>query len=216
MQYIVIPPSREEFEARMKKLFSRSWVKKIMRGWDLCGEIHDQERPRTDGSHYKDHPRACAWILIEAGVRDPRMILEALLHDTGEVKEGTPLTWQDVERIFKDTLLGQYHKAITKPLGQSPMKYTLQVFSGGVKLVIIKFGDRLHNVRTLEACDIHKQDRILADTLMFYNPDNEYYQNLLKNASAEDTRILRALWQAILEAIDELLDRRNKTKKPKR
>lgn len=213
MQRIVIPPSREEFEARVRTFCTKAWVKKIMRAWDICGEIHDQGEPREDGSFYRDHPRASAWILVDVGVRDPRMILEELIHDTGEEKEGKPLTWQEVARIFKDSLLGQYHKAITKLDGQSPRKYTLQVFSGGIKVVIIKFGDRLHNVRTLAACKRKKQDRIIADTLMYYNPDSEEYQNLLKGASEEDRRTIRLLWQLILEAIDELLEDRQASRR---
>lgn len=204
MLYITTPPTREEFEAEIKTFLTRAWQKKVMRAWDICGEVH--QKKREDQSSYCDHPRSAAWILIkEIGIRDPRLIILELLHDTGEEKDGIPFTFEDVEREYRDPFLTMGHKAITKLPGQPPIEYTAQVFAGGIKVVIVKFGDRLHNVRTLGVCKPAKQDRIIFDTWMYYFPYTEEYKHLLEGASKKDIQTLDTLWELINKAIDELL-----------
>lgn len=207
MQRITKPPTREEFEARVKTFCTKVWLKKVMRAWDKCGEVHIKKR--EDKSAYRDHPRAATWILIEEiGIRDPRLIILELLHDTGEEKEGIPFVYQDVEEEYKDFFLTCGHKAITKLPGQLPQDYTRQVFVGGIKVVIVKFGDRLHNVRTLSACKPAKQDRIIFDTWMYYFPYTDEYKHFLKGASKKDIKTLDLLWELINTAIEELLAKR--------
>lgn len=206
MQRIIHPPKREVFEARVRQLCTRAWTRKVMRAWDICGEVH--VKPRTDGSLYYNHPRAAAWILIQiAHVHDPRRIIQALLHDTGEEKVN-PFTSDDVEREFNDAVITSEHRAITKLPNQHPREYSAQVFSGGIKLVIVKFCDRLHNHWTLEACDFEKQNRIIADTWMYYYPYNGEYKEFLKGASKKDRQTIDFLWELINEAIEELLAKR--------
>lgn len=175
-----------------------------MRAWDICGEIHGDIR--ADGSTYCDHPRAAAWILIkEIGIRDPRLLILELLHDTGEVKKGRPFTCEDVAAEFKDDFLTMGHKAITKLPDQHPRDYTAQVFAGGVKVAIVKFADRLHNHRTLSACDREKQDRIITDTWMYYYPYSGYYKAFLQGTSRRERKSIDSLWELIQAAITELL-----------
>ena len=178
-----------------------------MNAWDVCEEVHIQKR--QDGSHYCDHPRAAAWILIEEiGVRDPWIIMLELLHDTGEEKEGVPLTYENIEKRFGVPKLADGHKAITKLEGQEPSEYTQQVFAGGIKVIIAKFGDRLHNVRTLEACSREKQDRIILDTWMYYYPYSATYKKFLQLASQRERAIVDHLWELIADGIEELQARR--------
>lgn len=209
MPRIVLPPTREEFKRRVRTFCSKAWVGRLMNAWDVCEEVHIQKR--QDGSRYCDHPRAAAWILIqEIGVLDPWIIILELLHDTGEEKEGVPLTYEDVEQRFGVSRLADGHRAITKLEGQEPSEYTRQVFAGGIKVIIAKFGDRLHNMRTLGACPLDKQDRIIVDTWMYYYPYNMEYTRFLHSASKREREIIDLLWELIIEAIDELLAARKR------
>lgn len=202
MQRIVLPPSREEFEARVKSFCTKTWLKRVMFAWEKCEEVHSYAR--DDGSRYYYHPQASAWILIEIGIRDPRLIILALLHDTGEEKKD-PFTYEDVARVYNDKFLTHGHKAITKLPGQEPADYTRQVFAGGVKVVIVKFADRLHNLRTLSACRPEKQDRIILDTWIYYYPHSGDYTEFLKSASRKEREIVDLLWSLITDELSILM-----------
>lgn len=203
MQRITSPPSREEFEARMAELFYPEAVAEIMRGWDWCGYYHNGQF-REDKSPYEDHPRAAAWILVEElGVRDPETITLTLIHDICEVKHRRKPTHREVCKAFGYRVAYKL-AALTKTPGQDVAEYSRQVFAGGTKAVIAKFGDRLHNLRTLGACDPKKQKRILLDTWIYYYPDSGSYKLLFHNVSPKDRGIIDALWNHMTEAGSEL------------
>jgi GTP pyrophosphokinase len=203
MQRIVIPPTREEFEAKVRTFCTKTWFKRVMFAWEKCEEIHAYAR--EDGSRYYHHPWASAWILIiEVGIRDPRLIILELLHDTGEEKKD-PFTYEDVERVYRDEFLTLGHKAITKLPGQPPAEYTRQVFAGGVKVVIVKFADRLHNLRTLRACDPDKQKRVMIDTWIYYYPHSGDYVKFLESASKKEKETIDLLWSLIVDELNILM-----------
>jgi len=114
---------------------------------------------RDDGTRYFDHPKSAAWIYIdELGGRDPRAIIDLLLHDLAEdtyLLSSYRLAINFGEDIALDI------RALTKlPKGkETTTQYLGRVVDRGAWAIIGKLCDRLHNLRTLGAA---KKDKIAA------------------------------------------------------
>lgn len=204
MQRIVFPPTREEFEKYIRtSRFYPEAIELSLKAWDWAGKWH-KGIMRTDGSEYPDHPRTAAWSLLkEFGVTDPETIILALLHDVGEVKHRRPPTHKALCRAFNYRIAYKV-EALAKRPGQDVAGFSQQFFNGGTKVVIAKFADQLHNLRTLAVCEPEKQKRKVIEIMMFYNPDVGNYQKFFDTASPKDVRIVKRIWTEMLIAIEEL------------
>lgn len=200
MHGIIQPPTREEFlECILTKGFYPEAIKLTMRAWDWCGKYHAGQ-PREDKSDYPDHPRSAAWILLqEIGEKNPETIILALLHDVCEIHHRRPPSHRKICKIFGYPIAYKL-KALTKTPGQPVQEYSRQVFFGGGKVVIAKFADRLHNLRTLGVCDADKQKRIINDTRIYYYPFTGSYKEFFHEVSIRDVEKIQRLW-AMMEVV---------------
>lgn len=139
------------------------------------GKKAHQGQLRKSGEPYFTHCIEVATILAEMKL-DPVTISAALLHD---VVEDTGYTFKDVESEFS-TELAQLVDGVTK---LSDMKFRseedkqainfrkmLLSVADDIRVIIIKFADRLHNMRTLEHLPAVKQRRIARETRDIYAP----------------------------------------------
>ncbi len=129
---------------------------------------------RKSGEPYIIHPLCTAITLAEMNM-DPTIIIAGLLHD---VPEDTAVTIEDVEKNFGSEV-AHLVAGVTK-LGK--IKYRgieryienlLKMFvamAEDIRVVIIKFADRLHNLHTLENLAPKKQYRVALETLEIYAP----------------------------------------------
>lgn len=121
----------------------------VLRAASFAATWHRDDR-RKDASRtpYINHPLEVARVLAEhAGVRDPAILISALLHDT---LEDTPCTLADIETAFGSVVAG-YVAEVTddKTLSQENRKRrqieTGPMKSDGAKL--IKLADKICNCR---------------------------------------------------------------------
>ncbi|MCF7822539.1 MAG: bifunctional (p)ppGpp synthetase/guanosine-3',5'-bis(diphosphate) 3'-pyrophosphohydrolase [Candidatus Marinimicrobia bacterium] len=130
---------------------------------------------RKSGEPYFSHCVGVATILAEMNL-DPVTISAALLHD---VIEDTGYTVEDVAKEFSDEV-AQLVDGVTK---LSDIKFRsekdkqavnfrkmLLSVADDIRVIIIKFADRLHNMRTLEYLPAVKQRRIARETRDVYAP----------------------------------------------
>lgn len=125
---------------------------------------------REDGSRYFDHPKGAAWIYIhELGGRDPRVIIDLLLHDISE--DAYLISLYRISRNFGEDIALDV-RALTKlPKGKEKTEEYLQrIIDRGPWAIIAKLIDRLHNLRTLGACSPEKQARQLKETEQHHIP----------------------------------------------
>lgn len=130
---------------------------------------------REDGDRYFEHLRAVALILIVyLRVKDPDLIVAALLHD---IVEDCP-QWPN-ERVraeFGDRvadLLGWLSKPSKAEYPEKVDRdrvYHARLAQAPRDVLIIKLADRLHNMLTLSACDPEKRQRKLEETRRYYLP----------------------------------------------
>lgn len=129
---------------------------------------------RKSGEPYIIHPLAAAYILAEMRI-DPAIVTATILHD---VPEDTDRTLEDIEHNFGSDIANMVG-GITK-LGKlkyrgveryiENLRKMFIAMAEDVRVMIIKFADRTHNLQTLGALPPQKQYRIALESLEIYAP----------------------------------------------
>lgn len=145
----------------------------INKAYIFAEKAHEGQK-RLSGEPYFIHPFETAKILAKLGMDTPT-IIAGLLHDT---LEDTKITEETIKKEFGDDILFLI-KGVTK-LGT--LKYrggerhveSLRKFfvamANDLRVVIIKFADRLHNLRTLQYVPEEKRSRIALESIEVYAP----------------------------------------------
>ncbi|MEC4676843.1 MAG: bifunctional (p)ppGpp synthetase/guanosine-3',5'-bis(diphosphate) 3'-pyrophosphohydrolase [Nitrospirota bacterium] len=146
----------------------------IKKAYHFSSEAHCTQR-RSEGSPYIKHPLAVAYILADMRMDAPS-ITAGLLHDT---IEDADIPIEDIKNIFGDdvafivkalTKLSKMEFKTKKEAQAENFRKMLLAMSEDVRVILIKFADRLHNMRTLQHLPENKQHRIAAETLEIYAP----------------------------------------------
>ncbi|RCL66366.1 MAG: bifunctional (p)ppGpp synthetase/guanosine-3',5'-bis(diphosphate) 3'-pyrophosphohydrolase [Rhodothermaeota bacterium MED-G64] len=130
---------------------------------------------RASGEPYYLHPLEVAKIVASELSIDGESVVAALIHDT---VEDTDVTLVDVRDVFGETVANLID-GVTKIEGvfknrqskqaETFMKLILSM-ADDIRVVLIKFADRLHNIRTLQYLPREKQMKIASETLDLYAP----------------------------------------------
>ncbi len=146
----------------------------IERAFKLTFLSHDGIT-RASGEPYYLHPLAVAEIIAEEIGMDDVSVAAALLHDT---VEDTDITLKDIEREFGPVVM-QLIDGLTKISGVFKSKNVKQAetfmkllmyMAEDLRVVLIKFADRLHNMRTIHHLPRKKQLAIATETIELYAP----------------------------------------------
>ncbi len=145
----------------------------IKKAYEFAENAHEGQK-RLSGEPYFIHVFETAKILAKLGM-DTDTIVAGLLHD---VLEDTKITEEELKREFGENIVFLVN-GVTK-LGR--LKYhgherhveSLRKFfvamTNDLRVVIIKFADRLHNLRTLQYVREDKQKRIALESIEVYAP----------------------------------------------
>ncbi len=149
--------------------------KLIRKAFDVAVDAHKDQR-RKSGEAYIFHPIAVAKIVASEIGLGATSIAAALLHD---VVEDTPITVEDIERLFNPKV-AQMVEGLTKiSLVQKDLNASIQAenfrkmiltLNDDVRVILIKLADRLHNMQTMESMQADKQTKIASETLYIYAP----------------------------------------------
>lgn len=130
---------------------------------------------RASGEPFVVHPYEVASIIAKEIPLDDVTVASGLLHD---VVEDTKFTYQDVKEEFGQTIADIVDGA-TKIEGMFENYETKQVenyrkmllsMSNDIRVILVKFADRLHNMRTLEYLSPERQVRMSRETMELYAP----------------------------------------------
>ncbi len=140
----------------------------------FSNEAHGTQR-RIEGSPFIEHPLAVASILADMKMDVPT-IVAGLLHDT---IEDTNITAKQIrDRFGKEiaflveglTKLSKIEFSTKEEAQAENFRKMLLAMSEDLRVILIKFADRLHNMRTLQYLPEGKQQRIASETLEIYAP----------------------------------------------
>ncbi len=146
----------------------------LSRAYYFASEAHGLAK-RSEGKPYMTHPLEVASILADMKM-DVVTIAAALLHDT---VEDTPVTPEDIKKRFGYELaflvegLTKISRVEFKSKEVAQAEYFRKMIlsmAEDIRVVIIKFADRLHNMRTLGFLSEERRQRIAQETLDIYAP----------------------------------------------
>ncbi len=149
-------------------------VEILRRAYYFSSEAHCSQK-RIEGSPYIGHPLAVASILADMKM-DTATIAVGLLHDT---VEDTGTTAEDISGLFGNdiaflvealTKLSRMEFRTKEEAQAENFRKMLLAMSEDVRVMLIKFADRLHNMRTLQHLPENKRQSIASETLDIYAP----------------------------------------------
>ena len=134
------------------------------------------DQKRASGDPYFSHPVEVAGILTDLRL-DSASIATALLHDT---IEDTDTTYGEIEKLFGReiadlvngvTKLSQLELTSEGSAYAENFRKLLLATASDIRVILVKFADRLHNMRTLHFVKSdEKRRRIAQETLDIYAP----------------------------------------------
>jgi len=163
------PPGYELFFAPLAVVLNPTEYENVQFAY-FASKYGHAGQVRDDGSRYFDHPKATAWIYIsELGGRDPRVIVDALLHD---LQEDSYLlsSYRIALNLGVDVALDV--RADTKlPKGkETTEEYLTRIIARGAWAILVKLCDRLHNLRTLHNRPGDKRTAQIEETQQYHIP----------------------------------------------
>jgi len=145
----------------------------IQLAYDFAIKAHSGQK-RKSGEPYIQHCLHTAFVLVQIKA-DMETIIAGLLHD---IPEDTEYTLADIEKNFgkevADLVEGITKLSKIKYRGIERYRESLRkmflAMAQDLRVILIKFADRLHNLRTLESLPLEKRQRIARETLEIYAP----------------------------------------------
>jgi len=166
--------SLENLIYKIKQYNSGFDVDLLKKAYYFSYEAHDDQL-RKSGEPYFEHPLEVAKILVDLRL-DVNTICGGLLHD---VAEDTGITLEEVEEQF-DSEIATLVDGVTKiselkfdsveMLQAENFRKMIISMIKDIRVILIKFADRLHNMRTIEFLPDRKRVRIARETLEVYAP----------------------------------------------
>ncbi len=163
----------EQIINQVKENDPKADTAKIMAAYSFAKTAHGDQLRKT-GEPYIQHPLHTAFILAQIKADVPT-IMAGLLHD---VPEDTEHNINEVRQTFGSevaelvdgmTKLGKLKYRGIDRYAESMRKMFLAMTTD-LRVILIKFADRLHNLRTLEGVKPDKRVRIAKESLEIYAP----------------------------------------------
>ncbi|MEI7709387.1 MAG: RelA/SpoT family protein [bacterium] len=145
----------------------------ILKAYNFSKRAHEGQK-RMSGEPFIVHPFETAKILAKLKM-DTQTIVGGLLHD---VLEDTPVTEKELEAEFGSEVLflvnGVTQLGTLKYQGHERYVESLRklfvAMANDLRVIIIKFADRLHNLQTLQYIREDKRKRIALESIEVYAP----------------------------------------------
>ena len=179
----ILPFSNSKIDSNFKKIlkkFPEQYILKendielLFKAYNLGLTAHKGQK-RKSGEEYFTHCISVSKQLIDWNMDLPT-IIAGLLHDT---IEDTDITYENLSKEFNteiadlvkqvSKLSGIKYRNIERRQAENFMQMFLSI-SKDLRVIIIKFSDRLHNMKTLKFLPKDKQKRIALETIELYAP----------------------------------------------
>ncbi|MBI3006163.1 MAG: bifunctional (p)ppGpp synthetase/guanosine-3',5'-bis(diphosphate) 3'-pyrophosphohydrolase [Ignavibacteriales bacterium] len=146
----------------------------VSRAFTMSLEAHKHDL-RASGEPYFHHPYEVALVVAKEIPLDDVSVVSALLHD---VVEDTKLELKDIRAEFGETIadivdgatkITDIFESHEVTQAESYRKLLLSMVND-IRVMLVKFADRLHNMRTVDFLAPDKQQRLARETLEIYSP----------------------------------------------
>ena len=225
--------NKEELTERIKTIYPETQSEMILRAFSFAEKAHEGQL-RLSGEPYIIHPCHVANILIDLGM-DAETVAAGFLHD---VLEDTAVTREELTEEFGEGVVSlvegvtKLNKLQFKSKEQAQaenLRKMLLAMAKDVRVIIIKFADRLHNMRSLSFKPTEAQVAIAKETIEIYAPlaarlgmsqvkgeledlamrylyPKEYYElvNLISSKKEERDNFVKRVSEELKVKLDEL------------
>ena len=164
----------EDILAKVEKHHPGDNLDLIRRAYIFSAKEH-KGQVRASGEPYLTHPLEVANILAEMKM-DAVTVSVGLLHD---VVEDTLVSLEDVEKIFGPevahivdgvTKISQIQFTSKEEKQAENFRKMLLAMTDDIRVIMVKFADRLHNMRTLQYLSGERREAIARETMEIYAP----------------------------------------------
>ncbi|MEA3401547.1 MAG: bifunctional (p)ppGpp synthetase/guanosine-3',5'-bis(diphosphate) 3'-pyrophosphohydrolase [Armatimonadota bacterium] len=169
------PDNLQGILSRVEGYWSEEDMARLESACRFAREAHADSPPRKTGHPFITHPLAVAEILSEIEA-DPTTVIAGLLHDT---VEDTHTDLEEIEAQFGETI-SKLVDGVTKltrldfhtrqEQQAENLRKMFLAMAQDIRVILIKFADRLHNMRTLFALPQEKQRGTATETLHIFAP----------------------------------------------
>jgi GTP pyrophosphokinase/guanosine-3',5'-bis(diphosphate) 3'-pyrophosphohydrolase len=164
----------EDLIALVRNYNPRCNAELIRKAYAYGMKMHEGQM-RKSGEPYFTHPVAVAAILTEQRL-DDATIVTALLHDT---IEDTRSTYAEIAGLFGEevaelvdgvTKLTNLQLSSTESQQAENFRKLFMAMSRDLRVILVKLGDRLHNMRTIKSMKPEKQAQKARETMEIFAP----------------------------------------------
>ncbi len=166
--------SIDNLAERLSSYLNKDQVNLVRRAYYYAEQAHDGQQRRS-GEPYVTHPLAVANILADMHM-DHQSLMAAMLHDviedTGIAKEALATQFGNsiAELVDGVSKLNQMNFETKAEAQAENFQKMAMAMARDIRVILVKLGDRLHNMRTLEVLSGEKRRRIAKETLEIYAP----------------------------------------------
>ncbi len=149
-------------------------INKISSAFEFARDAHKDQK-RISGTPYISHPLAVATIVADMQM-DVDSVCAALLHD---VVEDTSYSYEDIRQKFGEqvavlvdgvTKLDKIEFSNKEERDMENLRKMFLAMAKDIRVIIIKFADRMHNLSTLISMSEDKQREKARETLSVFAP----------------------------------------------
>lgn len=149
-------------------------IKVVVKAYDFASNAHKGMK-RLSGEPYIQHPLHTAYILAELKLDMPSLAA-ALLHD---VVEDSNVSLESIKNEFGEevallvdgvTKINKLNYSSEDKANAENIRKMLLAATKDIRVLIIKFADKLHNMRTLKYLPPDKRIKISQESLNIYAP----------------------------------------------
>jgi GTP pyrophosphokinase len=164
----------EDILAKVETNHPGSSLDLIRRAYIFSAKEHKGQL-RASGEPYLTHPIEVANILADLKL-DATTVSVGLLHD---VVEDTLVSLEDVEKMFGPevahivdgvTKISQIQFTSKEEKQAENFRKMMLAMTDDIRVIMVKFADRLHNMRTLEYLSADRREAIARETMEIYAP----------------------------------------------
>ena len=157
-----------------KKHLPRFNAELVERAFRFCVAAHEKD-VRVSGEPYYTHPANVALIVMREIPLDDVSVVASLLHD---VVEDTSFSLKDLRAEFGAevaeivdgaTKISDVFNSREITQAENYRKLLLSLVND-VRVILVKFADRLHNMRTIDSLSRERQERMARETMDIYAP----------------------------------------------
>lgn len=168
---------------------------KIKKAIYYAKKYHGDQK-RQSGEPYYSHPLEVAFMVSDYLFKTDVLVI-SILHD---VIEDTELSKESLNYLFNDNIANQVEYLTRVKSGYKISSYEILkslYLENQYDLLLIKYFDRLHNIKTIKAKTTNKIFKIVEETLISFVSLGIYFESYLPGFTKENEAIINLCYQEL-------------------